>query len=383
MKPVRALLIILALGACTTPLENPGEAPPPGYRPALETEEAGLWLEMDQAEQALRTSSLLVRDPQLNAYVRGLVCRLAGPRCKDVRVYLMRVPEFNASMAPNGVMQVWTGLLLRAENEAQLVYVLGHELGHYLRRHTLQAWRDVRRKSDLFTYFGLLTGVVGAPGYVQDVAQLATIGSILKFSRDAEREADEIGFELATAAGYDAREAAKLWRALLRERDAEKAGSPWIFFSTHPAPEERADTLERRAAATQPGTAGVEPYRAALASWRAALLGDELRLRRFERTQVLLERLRQGGTGLGELQYFQGEFHRLRAKPGDEEQAKAAYRKALQHPDVPAEAYRALGLQLLKSGDRQEAHRLLARYLELKPDAEDRAMVRSYLERAP
>ncbi|HXG29141.1 MAG TPA: M48 family metalloprotease [Nevskiales bacterium] len=120
----------------------------------------------------------------------------------------------------------------------------------------------------------------------------------LKFSRDAEREADEIGFDLATAAGYDAREAAKLWQALLRERDQE-------------------------------------------------------------------------------------ELYRLRGKPGDDEQAKAAYRKALPYADVSAEAYRALGLLALKSGERQEARRLLGRYLELEPDAEDRAMVRSYLERSP
>jgi len=50
-------------------------------------------------------------------------------------------------MAPNGMMQVATGLLLRTANEAQLAYVLGHELGHYRRRHSMQRWSDFQAKA--------------------------------------------------------------------------------------------------------------------------------------------------------------------------------------------------------------------------------------------
>ena len=55
---------------------------------------------------------------------------------------LVRTPYFNASMAPNGMMQVWSGLLLRVDNEAQLAAVLGHEIGHYLARHSVERLRD-------------------------------------------------------------------------------------------------------------------------------------------------------------------------------------------------------------------------------------------------
>ncbi|MGH8643036.1 MAG: M48 family metallopeptidase [Gammaproteobacteria bacterium] len=133
---------------------------------------------MDKLEHSFKTSSLLVRDATINRYINGVVCRVAGPHCQDIRVYLVRIPEFNASMAPNGVMQVWSGLLLRAENEAQLAYGIGHEIGHYLRRHSLQQWHDVRRKSSLFAYVNILTHVVGVPGYAQDIGQLATLGSL-------------------------------------------------------------------------------------------------------------------------------------------------------------------------------------------------------------
>jgi predicted Zn-dependent protease len=66
-----------------------------------------------------------VRDPALNAYVRSVLCKVTDDYCRDVRVYIVDVPYFNASMAPNGAMMVWTGTLLRVRNEAQLALVLG------------------------------------------------------------------------------------------------------------------------------------------------------------------------------------------------------------------------------------------------------------------
>lgn len=379
---VPPLLIVCA--ACTTPLGR-RELPdtPPDYRPPLESAEAGLWMQMDKLEQSLKTSRLLVRDPAINRYINGVVCRVAGPHCQDIRVYLVRIPEFNASMAPNGVMQVWTGLLLRAENEAQLAYVIGHEIGHYLRRHSLQQWHDVRRKSSLFAYLNVLTRVVGVPAYAQDIGQLATLGSLFKFSRDAERQADQMGSELTTAAGYDPREGAMLWKVLLKERDAEEEPSPWVFFSTHPPSEERIQTLERLAAEAPDQDRlemiGEESYLDAVGPWWTMLLRDELRQRRFARTQVVLDRLAKRGKRLGELNYFRGELYRLRGEKDDKRKAEQAYQKALGYEGAPAETYRALGIIYLKSSDKAQARALLQRYLELKPEAEDRAMIKSYL----
>ena len=77
-----------------------------GQRPAAETAEAGLWMEMDRYEKKLETSGRRERDPQLNAYLDELVCRLSGDYCGDIRPYLIRRAGFNASMAPNGTMTV-------------------------------------------------------------------------------------------------------------------------------------------------------------------------------------------------------------------------------------------------------------------------------------
>ncbi len=386
-KQLVFLFVLAACTACTTPAtreEFPDAVP--GYRPAADTDEGGLWMYMDQAEQELKTSGLVVHDPALNAYVKGVVCRVAGPRCADLRVYILRIPQFNASMAPNGYMQIWTGLLLRTTNEAQLAYVISHEMGHYLRRHSLQMWRDTRQKSTLFAFFDLLSIAVGGiPGYAHDLAQLSVIGSTLKFSRDSEREADVLGFELSSAAGYDPREASRLWKDLLKESKADDDGEPWEFFSTHPHTKERIENLarlaERSAVPANAASRGEERYALAVAPWRAMLLHDELQQRRFGRTKVLLERLIASGRGLGELYYYQGEMYRLRHKDGDVEKAKQAYQQALGYAEAPAATHRELGIIYMRSGDAQQARAAFERYLRLKPGADDAAMIQTYLNK--
>lgn len=409
------ILVLLTCASCATPRGSPGAFPDirPGERPALATEEAGLWMVMDRMEERLRTSGRLLTgtdfnaggltdpglaDPgltdvdltaerlttaSLNEYVRDIVCKLAGSYCPDIRVYVVQTPHFNASMAPNGAMQVWTGLILRAENEAQLAYVLGHELGHYLRRHTLQLWRDARSKSDFLAFFQLFAAAAGV-GYVGPIANLIVLGSVYKFSRDQEREADDLGFELMVRAGYDPREAPKIWEALVKEREAADDPDKFIFFSTHPPTEERIETLKEMAenavADEGGGIVAQERFLTATLPFRRKFLRDEMRRREFAQSQVLLDRLLESGVGLGELHFFQGELYRLRSEEGDEDKAIAAYQKALEFKNAPSEADRALGLLFFRSGEKEKARECLERYLQKRIDAEDREMIRAYLQ---
>lgn len=354
----------------------------PGKRPDLATDEAGLWMVVDKVEKKLKTSGRRVTDPQINQYVRDIVCKLAGSYCSDIQIYIMQVPQFNASMYPNGAMQVWTGLILRAQNEAQLAYVLGHEIGHYLRRHTIQAWRDAQLKANLSVLFQIATAAAGV-GYVGPLGNLAALSSIQAFSRDNEREADEVGFELITQAGYDPREAPRIWESLMKEHAASERESPSIFFATHPPTEERIATLKAKAQeATSQGVhffvGRVELETVAL-PLRAALLRDELRRGEFKESQVLLDTLIENGMGLGQLHFFQGELYRLRAEQADQEKALAAYQKVLVFPDAPPETHRALGLLFLKAGKPTKARAALEQYLALQPDALDHAMIREYI----
>lgn len=371
---------LLLVGACVAAPQEPIADLKPGERPALGTDEAGLWMQMDAVEEKLSTSGRIVTDPALNNYVRKVTCRLNAEYCRDLRLYIVQTPHFNASMAPNGTMQVWTGTLLRVQNEAQLAYVLGHEMGHYIRRHSVQQWRSIRRKTDGMAFFTVTTRMAGL-GFMGDLADLAAMASVMAFSRDHERESDEIGFDLLVRAGYAPSEAPKTWKALLAERDAAGKEKPSIFFSSHPAVEERLETLELR---TQEfagrGETGEKPFLAAVRRHRGAWLRDEIRKHDFEGTQVLLGQLMEAGHPAGEIHFFEGELYRTRGDEGDLQLAIAAYRKALAARGAPAETHRSLGLMYWKLGEPRQARKSFRAYLAAAPRAEDRAMVQSYID---
>jgi predicted Zn-dependent protease len=353
----------------------------PGYRPAPESDEKGLWSLMDRAEAELKGSRFVVRDAGLNAYVRAIVCRLGKDHCADVRAYIVRTPQFNASMAPNGMMEVWTGLLLRCGDEAQLAAILGHELGHYLRRHTVERWRDARNKSDFGTFLGLGLAVAGL-GAVGQVAQLALVASTFGFSRDQEREADEIGLELMTKAGYAPVAAAEVWEQLIAEYKAGTAErSRQLLFATHPDPEERMRALRAAAAKAggEAGERGHERYLAQLAGVRAQMIGDELALRQYGRSELVFERLLARWPDDGQLWFAKGEVYRLRGEEGDAARALAAYARASETKNAPPETYRGMLLVELKSGARDRAQAAFDAYLEAKPDAADAGALKMLL----
>jgi predicted Zn-dependent protease len=353
----------------------------PGYRPAPESDEKGLWSLMDRAERDLRDSRFVVRDPALNAYVRDVVCRLAKDHCPDVRIYVVRTAQFNAGMAPNGMMEVWTGLLLRCGDEAQLAAILGHELGHYLRGHTVERWRDARNKSDVGTFLGLGLAVAGL-GLVGSLAQLALVASTFGFSRDQEREADEIGLDLMAKAGYAPSAAADVWEQLIAEYKAGTAErSRQLLFATHPEPEERMATLREAAmkAAATPGERHHGRYLERLAGVRAQMIADELALRQYGRSELVFQRLLAQWPDDGQLWFAKGEVYRLRAEAGDAERALAAYARALETPTAPPETLRGTMLVELKSGARDRARTAFDAYLKAKPGAADADALRMLL----
>ena len=385
-RTLAILVFGVALSACQSNPSTLRKLPTleQGYRPALHSDEAGLWLIMDKHEQDLKTSGKLITDTHLNEYLRGVICRLASDICKDVRVYVVKIPYFNATMSPNGVMQVWSGLLLRTENEAQLAYILGHEIAHYRYQHSLQLFRQAKNTANILAPFQVAT-IAGGVGYVGTLAELGAMGTLLKFSRDHEREADYGGFKMLVAAGYNPYEAAKVWEGLQQEKDALDENAPNIFLSTHPLSDERVDTLKRSAvAAIEPQTGwytGTDRYNAVIDPLRFQLMRDELRLRQFPATQILLDRSANAGRRVSEIKFFQAELYSARAEKDDIAKAEAEYRECLKHPDAPPEAYRELGVIYMKSGREQEAVPLFKAYLEQLPDAFDRSMVKAYIQR--
>ncbi len=340
-------------------------------------------MHMDRVERELRSSGRLVRNPAVHRYVKALACTLAPEYCDQIRVYVVSEPHFNATMAPNGCIEVWTGLLLRAQNEAQLATVLAHEIAHFRGRHTLEKWRQTEKATNALVVVQLASAAAGH-GYIGDAANFVAVTSLRAFSRDQEREADRVGFELLARAGYDPREAARIWKALVEELE-QGDENPRIptFLSTHPSIPERIETLDAMAAEhltdENAGRTGRERYLAAIAPIRAKLLRDEVRQNRFERSRLVLSRILEAGVARGEIEFYRGELYRLRAERGDHDHAIEHYRSAIEVGDAPAEVHRSYGLVLRSMGEKSDAAAQFQMYVERDPDAPDRAMIESYL----
>lgn len=349
--------------------------PPPRHaRPDVATDEGGLWALMDREETRLRRSSFVVRDAAWRDYVGALACRLAGDHCPDMRVYTVRTPLFNASMAPNGMMQVWTGLLLRVENEAQLAAVLGHEIGHYLQRHSIERLRDAQSKSAFATLMVPL-GLLGMVG------QLGALASLQAFSREHEREADRIGIALMRAQKLDLHEAARVWSNLRAELSVGPGGDPdkrSVMLATHPGIEERQTQLEALAEGST-GDKGEAAYQARIEPLLWGLIEDELRRAQYDESIVLFERLARARASHGELRWAAGEARRLRAKDDDIERAVIDFTAALALDKPPPQAHRSLGFIHRQQGRKDEAAQALQRYLDALPAAPDAGLLKSYV----
>ncbi|RMF11533.1 MAG: hypothetical protein D6757_10960 [Alphaproteobacteria bacterium] len=362
---------------------------PPHYRPGTgDRLEQGLWKRVEKIEREIASSPQVIRDPALQAYLDGIACRLAPDYCGDFRIHVVRTAEFNASMAPNGMMQVWSGLLLRTRNEAQVAAVLAHEIGHYLRRHGVEGFRDRRKRLALMDFLGLGLAVAGSSARTVNQVQLAVIASLFAHSRDEEREADTIGIRLMREAGYDPREASRVWAQMRAElgRDGRRRS---YLYATHPSNAEREATLARYVEALRRNSRhyrlGRKAHRHAIAAIRDMLWADQLDLERYKRTEWLIASFIAEDGKRPDYLCYEAELHRRRGGPRHAASARRLYREALAQgrsamTGVPAMCWRGYGQVAWKLGTRDEARRAFRRYLELRPHAPDRAMIAFYLQ---
>lgn len=378
-----AIVLTGMLAACAT--QAPLRDNTPGTAPVAGSDEDELWYAMERAERELQRSPLRVRDPALNDYVRKVACSAAAGYCKDLRVYVMDVPQFNASMAPNGVMLIWTGALLRMRDEAELAFVLGHEAGHFRAQHSLRQWRRMKDTSALLSAFQILAYGAGAPNAAM-LGALAGYAAIFKYTRDMEREADRLGFDAVVARGYDPQAGVDLWARMLREEETRRYERRGTVFATHPATLERLNDVRAAATAAAPGPPRErrnDAYRIATRPYLEHWLQAELAQRRYAGSLLIINELLTDapGTDRGVLTFYLGEAHRRRNATGDRAKAAELYARAVGMPGVPADAWREHGFALREAGRKAEARTALQRYLGDAAQAEDRAFVQRELDK--
>jgi predicted Zn-dependent protease len=194
--------------------------------------------------QEVERSSKLIDDPVVVEYVNRVGQNLV--RNSDARVpFTIKVidsDQVNAFALPGGFFYVNSGLILRAQEESELAGVMAHEISHVTARHgTKQATKG--ELMQLASIPLILLGPGGWAGYgIYQATQLAIPFSYLKFSRDAEREADFLGLQYMYKAGYDPNAYVTFFERIQTDEKRQPGTIPKIFSTHPPTPERIANT---------------------------------------------------------------------------------------------------------------------------------------------
>jgi predicted Zn-dependent protease len=180
-----------------------------------------------------------IEDPMITEYVNrvGQNIVLHSDAKVPFTIKVIDSDEVNAFALPGGFFYVNKGLLLAADNEAELAGVMAHEIAHVAARHAIEN----QTKASLLEYAALGASIFlgGIPGMIyQNTAGIGLLGIFMKFSRSAEEEADKLGVQYMYAAGYDPGAMATMFEKL-EAKNKKKPGFIARAFATHPAPPDR------------------------------------------------------------------------------------------------------------------------------------------------
>jgi len=210
-------------------------------------------------EQGQRDPSY-ISDPDVTQYLNAMGARLAAhapEHQQHIRVFGVRDAQINAFALPGGYIGINSGLVVQAESESELASVLAHEIGHVVQRHIARGMTQQSQSGHIMMASivgALLAALAGSSDLAMGVAafgQASAIDQQLGFSRQAEHEADRVGFDMLTRAGYDPRGMVRMFSRLMTlSRLNEAPVQTW--HSTHPQSVQRLSDIENRIAHTAP-----------------------------------------------------------------------------------------------------------------------------------
>lgn len=201
----------------------------------------------------IRADRSYVDDPELQAYVQSLGSRLVQsgtPTSQDFEFFLIDDASLNAFALPGGFVGVHTGLILAAQNESELAGVLGHEIAHVTQRHIARLIAG--QQSGLLTSLAALAVAILAARSNSQVseaaiatAQASAIQNQLDFTREHEQEADRVGLQTMSNAGFDPHGMETFFERLQRTTRPIESNAP-SYLRTHPLTVERIADMQNR-----------------------------------------------------------------------------------------------------------------------------------------
>jgi predicted Zn-dependent protease len=201
-----------------------------------------------QAQQDVRKQVPALDDRAVVSYVAGLgrqlAARAGGPKY-PYSFSIADYKEINAFALPGGPVWIHRGVIRAAANESQLAGVVAHEVAHIAKRHAASQITKGLVANGLLGLLGAVLGNDRSARAAQMGAQVLAGGYMLKFSRDDEREADQVGAQIMRRAGWNPQGMVEFME-MLRRQQGRDPGSVQVFLSSHPGPGERADRLRRQ-----------------------------------------------------------------------------------------------------------------------------------------
>jgi len=319
-----------------------------------------------------------VQDAQINDYVSSVGRRLDANVHRPQMPYSYRVLNanyVNAYTFPGGAMGVTRGILVELDNEAELAGLLGHELGHVNARHAAQRQGKAMVAQVAMSGANLIGTAAGYGGLVDLGTQLGASVLLSSYSRDNEREADQLGQDYMVRAGYPANGMVGL-QELLVEQQKSSPGMLQTMFSTHPMSSERRDTARQLAEEKYAASNKRDPGRERFMDSTAAL----------RRIKPCIDACQKGETAMAGKQYGKAEEQfrtALKATPRDyaanlllakalsmqdkDAQALEYARTATKIYPQEAQAQKLVGVLALQQRDPAAAYEHLERYDRLLP----------------
>lgn len=185
-------------------------------------------------------------DPEVEEYIGSIGRRLVAggvPQNQDYQFFVLRDATINAFAMPGGVIGIHTGLIVTSQAESELAGVMAHEIGHVEQHHMARMLSRQGNTTALLLASILIAVLAGrsspdAAGAVLAGGQAAAIQSQLNYSRDYEREADRVGLQILSAAGFDPQGMPNFFERMFQHTRIVENNAP-AYLRTHPLTQDR------------------------------------------------------------------------------------------------------------------------------------------------